>query len=535
MPARSATPASPVPPASSSGTAPQERELKLALPLAQGLDAHRVLQRLLGRRLPQQLRLINIYFDTPTLDLAKRRAALRLRKDLAPGQAASPWLQTLKLAPTEEQALSQRSEWERPVAGEALSRNALADTDWWRFDAEGALFEHLAPVFRTDFDRTAWTVRRADRSVVELVLDRGRITAGAAAEPWLPICEIEIELKAGGAEAVFALAEQVAAVLPVLPARASKAARGYALAQGIGMPVDPILAKPPQLERALTAQVAGQRVLREALGQHMDNLLRITQSADPRLVHQCRVGWRRFRSLAKFFAPALAGVAAMPDRTPLAALHAALGEMRDLDVAATETLPRWAPAFVDVEGDEVSRARHEASWAALRETIDAQRATARERLLAAIESTEAARGLLALLRWVECMPSASLSGTADAAPDGAHQAVSVDKAPEPLHRFARDRLKRWRRKMQRMLHEASSELQRHEARIQAKRNRYAIEALKGLLPDRDLKRWREEAVQVQAGVGQARDRAMAARLAQAAGADAELVAFLRGVAAAGEG
>lgn len=508
------------------------------MPLAQGLDAHRVLQRLLGRRLPQQLRLINIYFDTPTLDLAKRRAALRLRKDLAPGQAASPWLQTLKLAPTEEQALSQRSEWERPVAGEALSRNALADTDWWRFDAEGALFEHLAPVFRTDFDRTAWTVRRADRSVVELVLDRGRITAGAAAEPWLPICEIEIELKAGGAEAVFALAEQVAAVLPVLPARASKAARGYSLAQGTGTTVEPILAKPPQLERALTAQAAAQRVLREALGQHLDNLLRITQSADPRLVHQCRVGWRRFRSLARFFAPALVGVAPMPDRTPLAALHAALGEMRDLDVAATETLPRWAPAFVEVEGDAAARARHEASWATLRESIEAQRSAARERLLAAIESTQTSRGLLALLRWVECMPSAEPAAARDsdgAARDLAQLEAVAPAEPAPLHRFARDRLKRWWRKMQRMLHEASSEAQRHQARIQAKRNRYAIEALKGLLPDKDLKRWRDEAVQVQAGVGQARDRAMAARLAQAVGADAELVAFLRGVAAADAG
>ncbi|KPF66684.1 hypothetical protein IP84_15775 [beta proteobacterium AAP99] len=513
---------------------PQELELKLALPLAHGVDAHRVLQRLLGRRTPQQLRLINIYFDTPALDLAKRRAALRLRKDLAPGQAASPWLQTLKLAPTEEQALSQRSEWEQPVAGEALSRNALADTDWWRFDADGALFEQLAPVFRTDFDRTAWNVRRADRSVVELVLDRGRIAPGAA-EPWLPICEIEIELKVGGAEAVFALAEQVAAVLPVLPSRASKAARGYALAQGTDTAAEPIIAKPPQLTRALTAQVAAQRVLREALGQHLENLLRITQSADPRLVHQCRVGWRRFRSLAKFFAPALASVAPMPDRTPLAALHAALGEVRDLDVAATETLPRWAPAFVEVEGDAAARARHEASWTALRETIDVQRAAARERLLAAIESTETACGLLALLRWVECMPSAALPGTADAAPDSVQQAGPVDAEPQPLHRFARDRLKRWRRKMQRMLHEASSEAQRHEARIQAKRNRYALEALKGLLPDKDFKRWRDEAVQVQAGVGQARDRAMAARLARAAGADAELVAFLRGVAAAGEG
>ncbi len=522
----------------SATAAPQELELKLALPLASGLEAHRVLQRLLGRRAPQQLRLINIYFDTPALDLARRRAALRLRKDLAPGQAASPWLQTLKMAPSEEQALSARSEWEAPVAGEALSRTALADTGWWTLDSRGEWFEQLAPVFRTDFDRIAWTVRRADRSVVELVLDRGRITAGTAAEPWLPICEIEIELKAGSAQSVFALAEQVAAVLPVLPARTSKAARGYALAQGTGAAAEPILAKPPHLERALTAQAAAQRVLREALGQHLENLLRITQSADPRLVHQCRVGWRRFRSLSKFFAPALAGMAPMPDRAALAALHAALGEVRDLDVAATETLPRWAPAFADVEGDAASHARHQASWAALRETIDAQRNAARERLLTAIESTQTSCALLALLRWVECLPPAESAAASDhegAARGLAQPEATAPAAPASLQRFARDRLKRWRRKMQRLLANAQTEAARHEARIQAKRNRYALEALKGLLPDKDLKRWRDEAVQVQAGVGQARDRAMAAHLAQAAGADAELVAFLRGVAAADAG
>ncbi|HET7774326.1 MAG TPA: CHAD domain-containing protein, partial [Burkholderiaceae bacterium] len=187
--------------------------------------------------------------------------------------------------------------------------------------------------------------------------------------------------------------------------------------------------------------------------------------------------------------------------------------------------------------DAAARARHAASWNALRETIDVQRAAARARLLAAIESTQTSRGLLALLRWVECLPPAEPAAAGDSEGTSRELAQSEATAPAehaPLHRFARDRLKRWRHKMQRLLREASSELQRHEARIQAKRNRYALEALKGLLPDKDLKRWRDEAVQVQAGVGQARDRAMAARLAQAAGADAELVAFLRGVAAAGE-
>lgn len=199
----------------------QEIELKLAVPddalaqLAAWLDAN-------GE--PQgESTLLNIYLDTPARDLARARAALRLRRK------GAQWLQTLKTAGNCQSGLATRHEWETEVAGEAIELQ--------RFPAEARtlltpLADRLAPVFRTDFVRRTWLIRQ-DGEQIEAALDTGTITAPASAAQER-IQELELEWLSGddthAADALRALAARLQAVAALTPSDLSKAARGYRLA-----------------------------------------------------------------------------------------------------------------------------------------------------------------------------------------------------------------------------------------------------------------------------------------------------------------
>jgi len=81
------------------------------------------------------------------------------------------------------------------------------------------------------------------------------------------------------------------------------------------------------------------------------NLAWVLQSDDPELVHQARVGWRRWRSAARLFRPWLPS---LPPRNALRPLLDAMAQCRDLDVARTDVLPHWQAAYVD--GDPLREA-----------------------------------------------------------------------------------------------------------------------------------------------------------------------------------
>ncbi len=162
----------------------------------------------------------NIYFDTPDLRLNAAGIGLRLRHN------RQRWLQTAKTSGNVSNGLHQRSEWEMPVSGEALELE--------RFDAPELrhLFENpdivkaLQPLFRTDFERTTWNLCYTDDTLIEMVLDQGRIEANGKLEA---ISEIELELMSGNTNHLFDVARALAKSLPVQALNLSKAARGYHL------------------------------------------------------------------------------------------------------------------------------------------------------------------------------------------------------------------------------------------------------------------------------------------------------------------
>jgi triphosphatase len=202
-----------------------ETEIKLALPAAQRDAARHVLDTRAAAA-GREIRLSNIYFDTPALTLARAKSAIRLR--LAP----QGWLQTYKTVGEAQAGLHRRHEWEMPVAGEALEIDALLAACDAPSAAEAlrAAAPDLIALFRTDFSRTLWHLEH-EGARIEAALDQGEIIAEVGGETRrAPISEIELELLEGDEAALSTLARALGEALPGLaPDNLSKAQRGYQL------------------------------------------------------------------------------------------------------------------------------------------------------------------------------------------------------------------------------------------------------------------------------------------------------------------
>jgi len=242
-----------------------EIELKLALPPQQ---AAAFVKRMARRRsVPVQQDLVTRYFDTPDFALSAQGVALRVRR------VGRRWLQTLKTEGERQGGLSRRVEFEMPV-GRGVP-------DWSRFPPEAqayvpeALRAQLAPVFETRFHRTAWLIAGKGGAQVEVALDVGEVVAGERRQP---ICEIELELKAGQPDALFALALDWAAAFDCLPFDVSKAERGVRLAHGIG--AAPVKSVPLALDDGMGVEAGFAAIVQACLAQFQANLPGVLASDD---------------------------------------------------------------------------------------------------------------------------------------------------------------------------------------------------------------------------------------------------------------
>lgn len=482
-----------------------EIELKLALPSTDPTGLARSLAQipLLARRKAVQQPLHNIYYDTPHQALQGQRVALRLRR--VGGNSSDQWLQTLKIGGHSDSALSQRGEWETAVAGPQLDATALAATPWSTLDPDGTLFKELAPCFTTQFERTIWTVRQHDGSAVEVALDLGHIVVD---DKTTPLCELELELLEGAPSALFDVAAQIASDIATLPLGISKAGRGYALARNALHA--PQQAMPPALVADMPVLEAALRVLREAFSHFTANLNGVLHADDPELVHQARVGWRRFKTSLKLFQKLTATQppAELPSLRPILD---ALGSLRDLEVAALETLPMLANAYTD------GKPARQAHWRAMDQALAHAAEQQRDIVHRALCEPQVGVALLAVTRWLE-MDLAQLAARAEPDPKSS------------LQDWARQQTRRWHDQLKKALSQAHDEDGAHRARILAKRLRYGIEALRPLLPKRRAKHWHLQASRLQADMGSARDVRQALAIATRLKLASSLLDFLRGVA-----
>lgn len=486
-----------------------EMELKLALP---GADARRIAAQLaavpgLAAVAATELRLHNQYLDTPAQDLRRAQAALRLRAIRQKG-ARVRWVQTFKTAGNGGAGLSRRGEWEVPLRSGRIDAAALQATPWPTLDKEGRWLAQLAPCFETDGVRTLRQVTAEDGSEIELVLDVGRVrTADGRSED---VVELELELVEGTPDALFTLAARLADHLPVLPATRSKAERGWRLVDGTSQA--PRRARKLALKPRTPVLAAAQVVLGDALGQFAENLVGILHSDGSELVHQARAGWRRWRSALWLFKPLLAAHPP-PDTAPLQPMLKALAATRDLDVAALESLPPWSEVFI---ADDEERA---VQWQTMEAAVMAERRIRRAALLSTLQALATGQTLIALERWLHALPQA---------------AASLDDAEKPVGAWTDARTRRLHERLERRsaaLEPDDGIEHRHRVRLLAKRTRYVAEALRGVLPKARARRWQDEAAELQARMGAARDLALMARLLDPLGVDPAVLGFLRGVAA----
>jgi inorganic triphosphatase YgiF len=369
-------------------------------------------------------RLVSHYYDT--VDRALRTAGYVLRVR----QSSDGIVQTVKQGETAAAGLFVRPEWERPIDGD---RPVIVRGD----GMVGDLVEpdDLTRVFTTDVTRDVRNLTMGDAQI-EVALDEGVIRAGRARRA---LCEVELELKGGSPAPVFAFARELNALVPLRLGVRSKGERGYALAdreESKAVKAEPII-----LDRALSA-CEGFAVIANACIRHFRrNEPRVLQQGDGESLHQARVAVRRLRSAFSSFKPLMeADARAKVLNEDLRWLAGQLGEVRDLDVL----IPK-------IEGSDRAR------------LVQARRKALGEARIA-LNSLRARQLMIDLAEWL-----AIGTWRSDPADPGLARESIVILAADLLDRHRR-RLKRRGGHLAKL-----SDRDRHKARIEAKKLRYASE------------------------------------------------------------
>ena len=278
----------------------------------------------------------------------------------------------------------------------------------------------------------------------------------------------------------------------------------------------PRRAQPPHLSSDQTLTGAAACVLEEMWGQFTTNLALLGTSDDPEVVHQARVGWRRFKSALRLFKSAL-NADTRPALLPLQDLLNLLSELRELDVASTDTLPTLESAFI------AGNPRRANDWQVMTQALGQATAIKRRAVRHALKNLRLRTALLDITEWLETLDN-------DVASD-----ARAGKPKIGLRPWARRRIARLHDQLKLDLKAPASTENQHQARIAAKRLRYGIETLRALLPNQRAERWVVQAVYLQSSLGAARDLIQAGELVGQLQVDAGLVEFLRGVAVGKDG
>ncbi len=455
---------------------PKDRALLARHPLLRG-QAHRPVTR----------RLAALYFDTPDLALKRAGLYLRLRRD---GRRI---VQTVKRqAPAGP--LQDRDEFEAVLDGETPRPELVPDPDLRAFLCSDDVGPRLTPVFATDIRRTRRMVSDGRGGEVCLDIDVGSIQAASGGEAAVAVNEIELELRSGSVDSLFAVALDLQRDLPLRLVPSSKAERGYGLVAG-DPAAAPAKARAPALEPELPVGRAIAAVLGSGIEQVMANEAAVRAGIDPEGVHQMRVGLRRLRSALSLFADVLDPARRQAISSELKWLQSALGPARELDVFRAEALAPVAAAM----GEE-----------------DGLRLLARRTDVAIALAYDAARGALASPRYTRLLLELARWQAAIAADSGLSGPV------EPFAAALLERRLKSVRKAGRGLARAPVERQ-HDVRIRLKKLRYGADFFRSIFHEKHARRFIARMAAVQEILGHLNDGAVLGRvLAGVCGGDPAL-------------
>jgi triphosphatase len=405
---------------------------------------------------PSRRSLARTYFDTPDLALHRRSLDLRV------GKEGHRYVQTLTGSNGKASIPPTALAWQSPVPGAApdLSRlahyHAVSDID----------ASQLQPVFVSRIRRSTRVVHPDDATTVEVSCDEGHIeTAGGLT---LPVCELELGLRAGPRQALYELARALNEAAPLRIETRSKADRGYALLAGDEHrhPRERGFGK-VELTPELPAEEALAAILRHALW-HMLANDQAALHGEAEGVHQMRVALRRLRATFSLFRPMIPGEQRLWATGEMKWIATALGPARNWDVFAEHVEP-LEQHFPEARGIAVlSRAAQESRQAAyglVQQTITAPRYT---------------DFVLRMLTWTETR-------------GWRQQSVSETSVHllAPLGNLAAELLERRHRKARRLARRFGelAAAERHELRIAFKKLRYAADSLQELYRAKAVKRY----------------------------------------------
>ena len=451
-----------------------EVELKFELPP----EAHPAFSRLpaLSLARPSHQRLLAMYFDTPSHDLAKNEMAMRLRR------SGRQWVQSLKSGASGAGGLHERDEWESDRPGPSIDLSLFAQTPLAKLPDAESLHRNLGEIFRVEVARSTWELEIEPGTRVEIALDRGEVRNSRGAEP---ISEVEIEILEGERRAVFDFAERLVEEAPLRPSALTKAQRGYRLA-GRGK-TGAVKSRAAKLTRGMTPLDAARASIGAALTQMQANESGALTTSDPEYLHQLRVALRRLRTALRVFREVLDPEFARFMDGELRTVARSTGASRDWDVFATQTLPE----FLDAYGDAPTRR-------AIMARAAAKRRAAREAMRESLRSPRHARTMLALARWLSQPPQGAANDS------------------ESLAKFAARAVRKRHRKLAARGKDAAhlDAAARHKLRIEAKRVRYAFEAFAPLFPRKRVEAYLKALSELQDDLGAANDAVVAAALAR---------------------
>jgi triphosphatase len=421
----------------------------------------------------------SIYFDTAAGDLRQAGFSLRLRSQARRRLLGLKW-------PSESGASFARGEIEVSTTKRTPDLAAFGEA------IAATLFaligdRPLLPQFEVAVRRRS-TRLVSEGSEIELALDRGDVKLDGRR---VPICEIELELKAGPPLALFDAAFQLSSVAPLRLGLLSKAEQGY-----LALTAEPPASvKATEIDLALNESVdeAIAAVLTSTVQQFTANWPCLEHSDQPEAIHQMRVGLRRLRVALGLFrrvcdCPQFAAINVEAKR-----MASLLGEARDWDVFA-EHVREGPLVHLDAEREltlllDAAEARRVEAYAKARDLIDSEAAT---------QFVLQCHRFIAARQWRMAVPPGQLSALSEACQDFAACHMS--------------RLRKRAVKRGRQIATLSPD-ERHEVRIILKKLRYTSDFFASVFDKAGQKRRHQRVMsKVQDTLGAFNDMATARRL-----------------------
>ncbi|WP_024514057.1 CYTH and CHAD domain-containing protein [Bradyrhizobium sp. Tv2a-2] len=427
-----------------------------------------------------------IYYDTPEQKLRRQGLTLRVR------QSGTRFTQTVKTE-SDDDPLT-RGEWEASVPSTApdVALAAPFIPAKLRDDLERHALE---PVFTSDIHRHQRLIDLPS-GTVEVAFDHGLLNAGERA---LPVNEIELELKAGSASAIYELALRLAEHGPVRPSIQAKSERGFDLAED----APPTAPKPRKLrlDPSVPLDDVFAQILRACLHHLLQSLPAAEDGRDVEGVHQLRVALRRLRSALHL----MRSVGSLSKlellRSEAKWLASNLSAAREWDIFQSQTLPAIAKGCPSVAGfdtlDEVAEKRRSAAYRQVRGVLSDRRC---------------ATFVLSLGAWIEARGWRS-----DIAPE------NLSELAEPAIAFAQRTLSaQYAKVLKRGRHlKSMGPEQRHRLRLAVKKLRYGTDFLLPLCGQgKSVKRFRDRLIELQEELGSYNDMATTASLLSGLGVEA---------------